>query len=172
LDLTGIAAFWNSEVGQALLKHREHLYRELPFTFRLSLEEAREFQAQNVLAVQGASSSDQAGQKSSRLSAERASTASVVVPSQCGASPSSVAALENEFVVVTGIADVVVLSPDEIWCLDFKTDDVTPDEWEHKAREYAPQMRLYALALSRIYRRPVTRRWLHSLTLRRTLDVK
>ena len=32
------------------------------------------------------------------------------------------AGLENEFVVVQGVADLVVLLPEEIWLVDFKTD--------------------------------------------------
>ena len=36
----------------------------------------------------------------------------------------SEAQLESEFVVVQGVADLVVLLPKEIWLVDFKTDDV------------------------------------------------
>ena len=32
--------------------------------------------------------------------------------------------LENEFVVVQGVADLVVLLPEEIWLVDFKTDEL------------------------------------------------
>jgi len=72
--------------------------------------------------------------------------------------------------VVTGVVDLAVLLPGEIWILDFKTDAATADDWQKKAAVYQPQMHLYALALSRIYRRPVTRCWLHSLVLSQTLE--
>jgi ATP-dependent exoDNAse (exonuclease V) beta subunit len=76
--------------------------------------------------------------------------------------------LPDEFVIITGVVDLAVVSPDEIWFVDFKTDDADPDEWLRKARLYQPQMELYAMALNRIYGCPVTRGWLHSLPLRQS----
>jgi ATP-dependent helicase/nuclease subunit A len=71
---------------------------------------------------------------------------------------------DDEFVVVQGVADLVVLLPDEIWLLDFKTDDVKASEVDTKKKFYAPQLQLYALALERIYGKRVTKSWLHFLT--------
>ena len=82
------------------------------------------------------------------------------------------AGLENEFVVVQGVADLVVLLPEEIWLVDFKTDQVRADELAEKAKIYAPQMKLYARALAKIYSRPVTNGWLHFLDARKTANVK
>ncbi|MBI3850605.1 MAG: UvrD-helicase domain-containing protein [Verrucomicrobia bacterium] len=75
----------------------------------------------------------------------------------------------EEFVVVQGVADLVVLLPGEIWLLDFKTDRLTEEELAEKVQVYEPQIRLYALALGQIYRRPVNERWLHFLNLRKTV---
>ncbi|HEX7618552.1 MAG TPA: 3'-5' exonuclease, partial [Verrucomicrobiae bacterium] len=66
------------------------------------------------------------------------------------------AGLENEFVVVQGVADLAVLLPEEIWLVDFKTDEVRADELPEKTKLYEPQLRLYARALAKIYSRPVT----------------
>ncbi|HEY6168644.1 MAG TPA: PD-(D/E)XK nuclease family protein, partial [Verrucomicrobiae bacterium] len=77
----------------------------------------------------------------------------------------------EEFVVVQGVADLAVILPSEIWLLDFKTDHFAAAELDAKRAEHGPQLRLYAAALSRIYGRPVTRRWLHFLALNRTCDV-
>ena len=79
--------------------------------------------------------------------------------------------LENEFVVVQGVADLVVLLPKEIWLVDFKTDDVRKNELAEKIKSYNPQLKLYALALEKIYSRPVTKSWLHFLSLRRSEPV-
>jgi ATP-dependent helicase/nuclease subunit A len=57
------------------------------------------------------------------------------------------AGLENEFVVVQGVADLVVLLPEEIWLVDFKTDEVRADELPERTRLYEPQLKLYARAL-------------------------
>ena len=77
--------------------------------------------------------------------------------------------LEAEFVVVQGVADLVVLLPEEIWLVDFKTDAITVNELREKKRLYKPQLELYALALEKIYSRPVTARWLHFLSARKTV---
>jgi len=65
-----------------------------------------------------------------------------------------------------------VLAPTEIWVIDFKTDAVVEAELSAKTREYAPQLRLYAEALQRIYDRPVTEMWLYFLKLRRAVRVE
>ncbi len=77
----------------------------------------------------------------------------------------------DDFIVVQGVADLAVILPAEIWLLDFKTDSLTDAELETKADFYRPQIRLYASAFERIYRRPVTARWLHFLSVQRTVPV-
>jgi ATP-dependent helicase/nuclease subunit A len=78
----------------------------------------------------------------------------------------------DEFVVVQGVADLVVLLPEEIWLVDFKTDVVTPAELAAKVSRYEPQLRLYALALARIYGKPVTECHLHFLQPAETVRVE
>ena len=78
----------------------------------------------------------------------------------------------NEFVVVQGVADLVVLLPKEIWLVDFKTDQVRPDELPEKTRFYEPQLKLYASALAKIYSKPVANCWLHFLEARKTVEVE
>ena len=80
--------------------------------------------------------------------------------------------LENEFVAVQGIADLVVLLPEEIWLVDFKTDEVRANELTDKIKIYEPQLKLYAQALAKIYSRPVTNCRLHFLAAQKTVDVK
>ncbi|MGA2279242.1 MAG: UvrD-helicase domain-containing protein [Verrucomicrobiota bacterium] len=79
--------------------------------------------------------------------------------------------LEDEFVVVQGVADLVVLLPEEIWLADFKTDEIRQDGLPDKIKAYAPQLKLYAQALEKIYSRPVTERWLHFLSARKTVNL-
>jgi len=43
---------------------------------------------------------------------------------------------------VQGVADLVVLLPEEIWARGFKTDEVRPAELPEKTRLYAPQLKL------------------------------
>ncbi len=81
------------------------------------------------------------------------------------------AAFEGEFVVVQGVVDLAVILPREIWLLDFKTDDLKPKELASRAEAYAPQVRIYAAALSRIYRRPVSKCWLYFLSCQEPVAV-
>jgi ATP-dependent helicase/nuclease subunit A len=78
---------------------------------------------------------------------------------------------DGEFVVVQGYVDLAVIRSDEIWLVDFKTDEVNGPELEAKRADYGRQLRLYALALGRIYQRPVTESWLHFLSPRKSVAV-
>jgi len=71
----------------------------------------------------------------------------------------------GEFLVVQGVVDLAVIRPEEIWILDFKTDDVTRAALPAMVELYTPQLRLYAAALTQIYERPVTRLGLHFFAL-------
>jgi ATP-dependent helicase/nuclease subunit A len=77
-----------------------------------------------------------------------------------------------EFIVVQGVVDLAVILPGEIWLLDFKTDDLAETEVADRAGIYAPQLRLYSHALSRIYHRPVSRADLWFLTPGRSFRVE
>jgi len=78
---------------------------------------------------------------------------------------------DSDFIVIQGVADLVVFLPDELWLLDFKTDHLQPGELDERARYHAPQLALYAQALEGIYSRRVTRQWLHFFGVERTVDV-
>lgn len=74
----------------------------------------------------------------------------------------------GEFIVVQGVVDLAIVSEEEIWILDFKTDQFPADQLASRVESHALQLRLYAAALERIYRRPVTKAWLHFFSLNRT----
>ncbi|HON08042.1 MAG TPA: 3'-5' exonuclease, partial [Verrucomicrobiota bacterium] len=78
---------------------------------------------------------------------------------------------EDEFVVVQGVIDLCMISENEIWILDYKTDEMKPEEIETKNKEYAPQIELYAYSLKSIYNRPVTKKWLHYFSIDKTVAV-
>jgi ATP-dependent helicase/nuclease subunit A len=76
---------------------------------------------------------------------------------------------EEEFVIVQGIVDLAIIFPEEIRIIDFKTDHIRRSELAEATEKYRPQLALYAGALNRIYRRPVSERWLHFLSLGETI---
>jgi ATP-dependent helicase/nuclease subunit A len=80
--------------------------------------------------------------------------------------------LNDETIVVQGVADLAVLLPNEIWLVDFKTNAVTAKDLPDKIEFYSPQLKLYARALQKIYSRPVTDCQLHFLAVRKTVPVR
>jgi ATP-dependent helicase/nuclease subunit A len=79
--------------------------------------------------------------------------------------------LAGEQVIVQGIADLVVLFPNKIWLIDFKTDRFTEEEMADRVGLYAPQLAIYAVALARIYERPIAGCWLYFFSCRRQVPV-
>jgi ATP-dependent helicase/nuclease subunit A len=103
---------------------------------------------------------------------ELAFTARFECSELAGLGLASSAAPRDEFIVVQGVADVAVILDTEIWLLDFKTDDVSAPELQKRIDHYRPQLAAYAAALERIYpARRVTRRWLHFISARHTVEV-
>jgi ATP-dependent helicase/nuclease subunit A len=77
----------------------------------------------------------------------------------------------DEWMVVQGMVDLAVVMPDEVWIVDYKTDRIDRAGLAQKLIVYRPQLQLYAQALARIYRRPVTEKWLHFLGIGETVPV-
>ena len=98
-----------------------------------------------------------------RLGADDLKTLAVLTP---GNAPAM-----GDFIVVQGQVDLAVLLPEEIWLLDFKTDDVTEESVSTKVKQYMPQLQIYASALERIHRKPVTKRWLHFFSIGETVSL-
>jgi ATP-dependent helicase/nuclease subunit A len=82
------------------------------------------------------------------------------------------AGLAGEFVIVQGVADLAVLGAEEIWLVDFKTDEISPAELPAKVKNYSTQLKLYAMALAGIFQRPVTAAWLHFLAPQKSVRVE
>lgn len=66
----------------------------------------------------------------------------------------------REKVVVQGIVDLYFIEHDRLILVDYKT-----DKWLDKARleGYRRQLSLYAVALSRVYKRPVGQKWIFAV---------
>ena len=73
--------------------------------------------------------------------------------------------------VVQGVVDLAVIQSEEITLLDFKTDHASGAQLKTTAKLYAPQLQLYAQALSLIYRRPVSACWLYFLAAHQAVPV-
>lgn len=63
--------------------------------------------------------------------------------------------LRGEELLLQGVVDCCITDPDSLTILDFKTDRVRPGGEDVVAARYAPQVRAYGRAMSRIWGRPV-----------------
>lgn len=154
LDFVALDAFWQSSAGRRIQAQAANVKRELEFTARFTPAELDAIiHATAQRSPPGADSQPEA----ETYSGEVRDFGSTVE--------------WEDFVVVQGVADLVVLLPDEIWLLDFKTDHLDAGEVEAKRNFYAPQLQLYALALERTYGRPVTERWLRFLACGVTVSI-
>jgi len=66
-------------------------------------------------------------------------------------------AAAGEEIMLQGVVDCLLIEPDGLTVVDFKTDAVTPGREEERAARYEGQLRAYALAVGRIFGRPVRR---------------
>ena len=69
--------------------------------------------------------------------------------------------------LLNGAIDLLLEEPDGLVIVDFKTDRVTPDAAEDRAKHHDLQLRLYALAAEAIFQKPVKERWIWFLRLGR-----
>jgi ATP-dependent helicase/nuclease subunit A len=77
----------------------------------------------------------------------------------------------NEIVVVQGLIDLLVRTPEGLLVIDFKTDHVSGDEVAGRAGTYRGQVELYAKAASAICRDRVREKWLYFLAPRQAVQV-
>ena len=128
LDITALAAFWDSGLGGLIRKRATWVRRELQFTARLT----------------------------------PADLSSLSLPVGVGLDG-------DEYVLIQGAADLVILGPQDCVLVDFKTDHLTMEDLDERVVRYRPQLALYALALGRIHARQVSEVWLHFLALNRSV---
>jgi CRISPR/Cas system-associated exonuclease Cas4 (RecB family) len=87
--------------------------------------------------------------------------------------------IEREFDFLMAVEDVAIRGQVDLWfedgneliVVDYKTDSVSASEARHRARDYAVQLRLYAMALERLTGRTPSHAWLHFLRPDMALEV-
>jgi ATP-dependent exoDNAse (exonuclease V) beta subunit len=87
--------------------------------------------------------------------------------------------VEREFDFLMAVEDLVIRGQIDLWfeeggelvVVDYKTDEVTAAQAEDRARDYAIQLRLYAMALERVAGRAPSRACLHFLRPNRIVEV-
>jgi ATP-dependent helicase/nuclease subunit A len=129
-----IVKFFESQLGQKVIKAGAAVWREWPFSFAVPASAIRD-----SYLVSRISSDD-----SRFTSDERRATS-------------------DEIIVVQGIIDLLVQTQEGLLVIDFKTDNVTAGETTHRAELYRQQLDFYGKAAEKILKRKVAGKWLYFL---------
>jgi ATP-dependent helicase/nuclease subunit A len=73
-------------------------------------------------------------------------------------------ATSDEVIIVQGIIDMLIQTPQGLVIIDFKTDKVTAGEVRERAELYRRQLELYSRAASAILKEKLISKWLYFLT--------
>lgn len=79
--------------------------------------------------------------------------------------------ITNEEILLQGVVDCAIVDDDGIEIIDFKTDRVTADTFEAVADGYIKQIKAYAYAMSKIYRRPIKKAMLYFFAINRFVEI-
>ena len=112
-----------------------------------------------------------AGQTAVQPSSEAQKLAGAFHASELGRRAARATRIEREFDFLMAIEDVVLRGQIDLWfedagglvLVDYKTDEVRARDTAARAHFYAPQLRLYALALERMVGRPPAEAYLYFL---------
>jgi ATP-dependent exoDNAse (exonuclease V) beta subunit len=110
---------------------------------------------------------------------EAARLAAVFRKSELGRRAARATRVEREFDFLMAVEDLVVRGQVDLWfeeggelvLVDYKTDDVKAAETPDRTRDYALQLRLYAMAVERVAGRAPDRAYLHFLRPDRVVEV-
>jgi len=70
----------------------------------------------------------------------------------------------RDTIIVQGVIDLLIRSPQGLVVVDFKTDNVTAAQVRERAQLYRQQLELYGKAASAIFNDRVIAEWLYFLT--------
>ncbi len=77
----------------------------------------------------------------------------------------------DETVLLQGVIDCLIETPEGFVILDFKTDHLSPKRLAERSEEYRVQMDAYTYAAEQVFERPVIRRILYFLSLGRAWEL-
>jgi ATP-dependent helicase/nuclease subunit A len=105
------------------------------------------------------------------LALDNSNTAWREWPFTFGRPAGELAETRDETLVVQGIIDLLIRTPDGLVVVDFKTDHVTAGQVAERAESYRGQLELYGKAACAILNVESVKRWLYSLTPGRPMEV-
>jgi len=144
IDGRSIIKFFQSDIGKIVTNRANRVLREWPFTFAMPFSEFSDSNhSTGCLTAQPRDTSDQPPATSDQLRATSDQPRATII--------------------VQGVIDILVQTPQGLWVIDFKTDDITAEQAKERSRLYQQQLRLYGLAASAIFSSKIMGKWLYFL---------
>ncbi|MHC4464368.1 MAG: PD-(D/E)XK nuclease family protein, partial [Planctomycetota bacterium] len=81
-------------------------------------------------------------------------------------------ATSDEVIIVQGIIDMLIQTPQGLVVIDFKTDWITAGEVNQRAELYRDQLELYSRAASAVLKSESIAKWLYFLTPATEFEIK
>ena len=156
IDTEGILAFFETKLGALVCDRRNTVWQEWPFTFGLPARESSDPAAHRT--EDGGQRTEDRGRP-----VDRSASAN---PQSAIRNPQS-----DEIIVVQGVIDLLVQTPEGMLVIDFKTDHVCGEEVRARAQAYRGQLEMYARAAAAIRRDKVLEKWLYFFTPRQAVQV-
>jgi ATP-dependent helicase/nuclease subunit A len=172
IDTGAILAFFESPLGVLVCDPRHTVWQEWPFTFGLPVRDLLA-QRQTVapLVPRGIGFQPMPHRQDADATETPVSKVARNEPRHHPPILAATAAEAREIIVVQGLIDLLVRTPEGLLVIDFKTDHVQGDEVLRRAETYRGQVELYARAAATICRDKVRERWLYFLTPRQAVQV-
>ncbi len=137
VDTGSIITFFESNLGQTILDAENDVWREWPFTFAIPTSEWQNSSLVNREPYPERATSDELLRRTPNGGAT---------------------------IIVQGIIDMLVQTPQGLLVIDFKTDELTAEQVSERAKLYRQQLELYSRASGAILKKPIEAKWLYFLT--------
>lgn len=158
IDTDSILTFFQSDLGRLALDAQNRVHREWPFTFALPASEWRGPSDARQTMDDGGQTTGDSLKRSLGMAAPDTPHASRFT--------------SDESIVVQGIIDMLIRTPQGLIVIDFKTDNISPGQAPQRAELYRGQLDLYARAASAILKVPIAGKWLYFLAPRRAVEIR
>jgi ATP-dependent helicase/nuclease subunit A len=163
IDTESILAFFDSDLGKIVLDNSKNVFRDWPFTFALPASEL----PNSILDSRTTNHEPRTTHDAPRTPVPPALRS----PAIQGEVGSAAEGTQDETIVVQGIIDMLIQTPQGLVIIDFKTDDISAGQVASRAELYRSQLTLYARAASAILKSSPLAKWLYFLTPSRAIEV-
>ena len=147
-----ILSFFQSELGQTILKPQNNILREWPFTFALPASKLQNYKYET-------GQPDAAGK-----SIKPYAISDKLNPQQTKYETA-------DTIIIQGIIDMLVQTPEGLIIIDFKTDRINKSQAKNRADLYKHQLNLYAAAAKNIMKEKINSSWLYFLALQTPVKI-